>query len=266
MLYFAYGSNMNPQRAAKRMPDARAVGIGILHGWRLVERLYADIEPADGQSVIGVLYQVSGNDLVRLDRCEGYPHIYCRKTVTVDCGDFKVIAQTYHMNAATRRERNGIPYPEHYRKICSAGADVHHIPNQYRRKLKMRKGNIYVAVYGTLMTGERNYRFGAGAVRRIPCFITGALYDTGYGYPAFSPDGVSAIRAELLEVSPAVLAQMDTLEGYPRLYRRETIAVRTSAGTVEAQIYVMNRLPENAVPIISGDWPEYRKESSQYLQ
>lgn len=100
MLYFAYGSNMNPQRAAKRMPDARAVGIGILHGWQLVERLYADIEPAEGQSVIGVLYQVGGNDLARLDRCEGYPHIYCRKTVTVDCGDFKVIAQTCHMNTA----------------------------------------------------------------------------------------------------------------------------------------------------------------------
>ena len=129
----------------------------------------------------------------------------------------------------------------------------------------MRKGNTFVAVYGTLMTGERNFRFGAGAVRRIPCFITGSLYDTGYGYPAFSPDGVSAIRAELLEVSPTVLAQMDVLEGYPRLYRRETITVRTSIGTVEAQVYVMNHLPKIAVPIISGDWPEYRKESSQYL-
>ncbi len=124
----------------------------------------------------------------------------------------------------------------------------------------MRKGNIWVAVYGTLMTSERNYRFGADAIRRIPCFITGALYDTGYGYPAFNPDGVSAIRAELLEVSPATLAQMDALEGYPRLYHRETVTVRTSAGTVEAQVYVMNRLPETTVPIISGNWPEYRKQ------
>ena len=43
-LYFAYGSNMNPERIRQRIPDARPVGRATLKGWRLVERLYADIE------------------------------------------------------------------------------------------------------------------------------------------------------------------------------------------------------------------------------
>ncbi len=35
MLYFAYGSNMNPNRAAQRIPDAKVIGIGILCGTAL---------------------------------------------------------------------------------------------------------------------------------------------------------------------------------------------------------------------------------------
>ena len=44
--YFAYGSNMNPVRIRERIPQARLVGKAIIKGWRLVERLYADIECA----------------------------------------------------------------------------------------------------------------------------------------------------------------------------------------------------------------------------
>ena len=44
--YFAYGSNMNPDRIRERIPQARLVGKATIKGWRLVERLYADIERA----------------------------------------------------------------------------------------------------------------------------------------------------------------------------------------------------------------------------
>ena len=36
-LYFAYGSNMNPERIRQRIPEARPVGRATLRGWRIVE-------------------------------------------------------------------------------------------------------------------------------------------------------------------------------------------------------------------------------------
>ena len=57
--YFAYGSNMNPDRIRERIPGARLVGKAIIKGWKLAERLYADIERSRGARVEGVLYLVN---------------------------------------------------------------------------------------------------------------------------------------------------------------------------------------------------------------
>ena len=40
----------------RRISEARAVGRATLRGWKLVERLYADIERSRGSRVEGVLY------------------------------------------------------------------------------------------------------------------------------------------------------------------------------------------------------------------
>ena len=81
-LYFAYGSNMNPEQIRRRIPEARAVGRATLKGWRLVERLYADIERSRGSRVEGVLYLVTKTELHRLDLYEGYPSVYnCVKVI-----------------------------------------------------------------------------------------------------------------------------------------------------------------------------------------
>ena len=113
-----------------------------------------------------------------------------------------------------------------------------------------------VAVYGTLLAGERNARWADGALSRVPCVIRGTLYDTGYGFPAFVPgeDG-RVVKAEMLTVTAEGLAHMDVLEGYPRLYRRDVVEATLEDGTaVKAMVYVMNRLPEQAAVIESGDW------------
>ena len=76
-----------------------------------------------------------------------------------------------------------------------------------------------VAVYGTLMAGERNERWAADALDRRPCTLRGTLYDTGRGYPAFVPDEAGCeVKAELLTVTYATLALLDGLEGFPWLY------------------------------------------------
>ena len=122
-----------------------------------------------------------------------------------------------------------------------------------------------VAVYGTLMAGERNERWAADALDRRPCVLRGTLYDTGWGYPAFVPnmDG-SEVKAELLTVTADTLARMDVLEGYPRLYRRETVlAVLGNGGIEVAMVYVMNKLPRGAMVIAAGDWREFRADKNQ---
>ena len=74
--YFAYGSNMNPDRIRERIPGARLVGKSIIKGWKLAERLYADIERSRGARVVGVLYLVNETERFRRDSYEGYPHVY----------------------------------------------------------------------------------------------------------------------------------------------------------------------------------------------
>ena len=113
-----------------------------------------------------------------------------------------------------------------------------------------------VAVYGTLMAGERNERWAADALDRKPCILRGTLYDTGRGYPAFVPDADGGeVRAELLTVTADILARMDELEGYPRLYRRETVQAVLEDGRVEAaMVYVLNTRMRGAKTIPGGDW------------
>ena len=122
-----------------------------------------------------------------------------------------------------------------------------------------------VAVYGTLMAGEKNERWAADALDRRPCVLRGTLYDTGWGYPAFVPnmDG-GKVKAELLTITATTLARMDVLEGYPRLYRREVIPIVLGDGSVEtAMVYVMNKLPRGAKVIADGDWRKFRTEKKQ---
>lgn len=113
-----------------------------------------------------------------------------------------------------------------------------------------------VAVYGTLLSGERNARWGAGAISRRRAFLRGVLYDTGWGYPAFVPEpSAGLVEAEVLEVDSDGLARMDTLESCPQFYRRERIvAALESGGETTAWVYVLNQLPPHAEVIRSGSW------------
>ena len=117
------------------------------------------------------------------------------------------------------------------------------------------KKKIFVVVYGTLMTGESNYHVGANAISRRSCTIKGTLFDTGWSFPAFVPEGETSVRAELLEVTPATFADLDRLEGYPCLYTRQVVTATLDDGTTRnAWVYVMTQLPTTAKLIPGGDW------------
>ena len=118
---------------------------------------------------------------------------------------------------------------------------------------------VKLIVYGTLMSGERNHRFCRNAVSVTPCTVTGTLYDTGYGFPAFMPEGDGVVKAELIEIPLADWADVDRLEGYPRLYDRQLLqATLADGGETTGWVYIMTELPEQAKVIESGDWKEYR--------
>ena len=117
---------------------------------------------------------------------------------------------------------------------------------------------VKLIAYGTLMSGERNHRFCRNAVSITPCTVTGTLYDTGYGFPAFIPEGDGEVKAELIEIPLADWADVDRLEGYPRLYDRQLLqAMLADGGEATGWVYIMTELPEQAKVIESGNWKEY---------
>ena len=118
---------------------------------------------------------------------------------------------------------------------------------------------VKLIVYGTLMSGERNHRFCRNAVSITPCTVTGTLYDTGYGFPAFVPEGDGVVKAELIEIPIEDWAAVNRLEGYPRLYDRQLMqATLADDGETTGWVYIMNALPPMAKIIESGSWKEYR--------
>ena len=86
-IYFAFGSNLSEVQMRRRCPSAVLVGTATLRGYRLVFAGFsvtwngsvATVLPARGESVPGVLYRVSREDLARLDRYEGAPFVYARR-------------------------------------------------------------------------------------------------------------------------------------------------------------------------------------------
>ncbi|WP_325213485.1 gamma-glutamylcyclotransferase family protein [Oscillibacter sp.] len=87
-LYFAYGSNINLEQMAYRCPDASVVGPVSLENHELLFRRggFATIAPKEGGKVHGLLWSITPGCERSLDRYEGYPRFYDKRTVTVRDG------------------------------------------------------------------------------------------------------------------------------------------------------------------------------------
>ncbi len=80
MIYFAYGSNLHPGQMFDRCPGHQTIGIGRLPDHRLTFPRFspvrrcatASIEERPGDSVWGVLYRLSDDDLPVLHYHEGF--------------------------------------------------------------------------------------------------------------------------------------------------------------------------------------------------
>jgi hypothetical protein len=80
MIYFAHGANIDRPQMMVRCPHARFLSPARLRDYRLCfprwskirESAVAGIEPAKGELVWGVAYELTHDDLARMDIVEGY--------------------------------------------------------------------------------------------------------------------------------------------------------------------------------------------------
>ena len=103
-LYVAYGSNLNLYQMKFRCPTARLIGTGIVkdHELQFKGRSYsafATIAPKHGSTVPVAVWELKESDEKFLDRYEGYPSHYFKRTVPVEMKNGKTISgMVYIMN------------------------------------------------------------------------------------------------------------------------------------------------------------------------
>jgi gamma-glutamylcyclotransferase len=142
--YFAYGSNLNSAQFRTRAGMVLEESIGELKGYELRFNkkvrggtASANIQPASGKSVRGVLYQISESAYRNLDRYEGAPVHYRRIEVQVTAADgHNVPAQAY---IATKVEKGLRPAP-HYLQTIVDGATEHNLPADYIAGIRAEAG------------------------------------------------------------------------------------------------------------------------------
>jgi gamma-glutamylcyclotransferase (GGCT)/AIG2-like uncharacterized protein YtfP len=119
-----------------------------------------------------------------------------------------------------------------------------------------------IFVYGTLMSGEPNYRLLTSSVL-VGQVLTArgyTLYDLG-PFPALVCEGRGRVAGELFEVDDATLALLDRLEGVPTFYTRATL---TLEDRTLAEAYVLSKgKVRGKLAIASGSWREHRKDREQ---
>jgi gamma-glutamylcyclotransferase len=128
-VYFAYGSNLHPDRLGERLGRVECLGVGRLVDWRLTfEKEGCDgsgkcdvVPDADGFSVWGALYKLSLEQFTVLDEFEGRG--YERRRITVEGEAGAVSTETYVAVPALRK--SGLWPFDWYRDLVLAGA-LHH--------------------------------------------------------------------------------------------------------------------------------------------
>ncbi len=140
-LYFAYGSNLNPRQMESRCPGHRVVGRASLAGYALKVRGYGrdwagavgTIEPAEGSTVWGAVFELTAAHYATLDEYEGYDgpgaatSLYDRVEITVE---LEGVGPTRCLTYVMRRDPEGLPSSA-YRGAILAGLRHHALPPAY---------------------------------------------------------------------------------------------------------------------------------------
>lgn len=86
--YLAYGSNLNKAQMMYRCPNATVVGHAFIDDYKLLYKgsksgAYLTIEKQPGSYVPVGVWSVTADDELNLDRYEGFPRFYYKKTINI---------------------------------------------------------------------------------------------------------------------------------------------------------------------------------------
>lgn len=130
--YFAYGSNMDERQMRRSAPAAKLVGHARLDGYRMEFTVYserweggaANIEPDPDGHVWGIVWDVTDDDLDRLDTYEGHPTFYRREGVTVETPEGPLECTTYRI----AHQRGYVRPTDDYLNRIRSAIRVHGLP------------------------------------------------------------------------------------------------------------------------------------------
>lgn len=120
MKYLAYGSNLNLKQMATRCPTAKVVGTALLKDYQLTFRVVATVEKQVGSMVPVGIWEIDDKAEKALDRYEGYPELYRKEYLTVNCNGVDLECLIYIMN----HHKPKLPYIHYYEAIQQGYRDV----------------------------------------------------------------------------------------------------------------------------------------------
>ena len=131
MMYFAYGSNMNPARMIARNMRFTRREFALLRDYRLLfnkkatdgNYSFANIEPAPGSIVEGVIYEFPEEDIIHLDIAESWPEQYIKSKVQVISEVGEPIEAVVYIAHPQRTAEGFLPTAEYMHHLL-AGSDL----------------------------------------------------------------------------------------------------------------------------------------------
>lgn len=138
--YFAYGMLTNP----KLMRGGNLIGVGELKNFEYKMYQFANVEESTGHTTYGCLWEIDRAQLQRLDRMEGYPTMYDRKTYPVYVDGKKYEAEVFVMTPETRYYVQGTYPSRGYIEDVARGYLNAGVPTaQLAHSLEVAKENMY---------------------------------------------------------------------------------------------------------------------------
>jgi gamma-glutamylcyclotransferase (GGCT)/AIG2-like uncharacterized protein YtfP len=145
-LYFAYGSNLNPDQVEDRCPGARLVGTALLldyqfgyfrwSGGRWKPGGVADIRKSPNKEVWGAIYNFSEDSWKAMDYLEGVQRGgYQRISGSVIFENKTLVVNTYQSNNQIPNNQEAKPIPAYW-EMVSSGASRVGLPESYQKWLK----------------------------------------------------------------------------------------------------------------------------------
>jgi len=111
MLYFAYGMNTNNSVMSK---TSKRLGPAVLldYKWEMLQ--FANVFESQGDTAIGILWDIDEIELQDLDRREGYPTFYDRISTAVEHAGQRKLAWAYYMTPEYRTKLADQTPSQHY--------------------------------------------------------------------------------------------------------------------------------------------------------